>query len=128
SEPQVQLAPDSRLTVKRGTTALVGTGKNIYDYFTLANLMKPCAGLLSTATNVFNTLSPAIAANRCAALQAAGLVTGTTTADMANSAMNALLAAGYQPENNDLQASMYSFAELPVVLSYAGAYGRFSVK
>lgn len=128
SEPQVQLAPDSRLTVKRGATSLVGTGKNIYDYFTLANLMQPCAGLLSTATNVFNTLSPAIAANRCAALKAAGLISGSTTDEMASSAMNALLAAGYQPENNDLQASMYSFAELPVVLSYAGAYGRFSVK
>ena len=128
SEPQVQLAPDSRVTVKRGTTSLVGTGRTLYDYFTLANLMQPCAGLLSTATNVFNTLNPTIAANRCTALRTAGLITGTTTAEMAASAMNALLAAGFQPENNDLQASMYSFAELPVTMAYAGAYGRFSVK
>lgn len=128
SEPQVQLAPDNRVTVKRGTTALVGTGRNLFDYFTLANLMQPCAGLLSTSTNVFTTLSPTIAANRCTALKDAGLITGTTTAELAASAMNALLAAGFQPENNDLQASMYSFAELPVTMAYAGAYGRFSVK
>lgn len=128
SEPQVQLAPDNRVTVKRGTTALVGTGRNLFDYFTLANLLQPCAGLLSTSTNVFNTLSPTIAANRCTALKNAGLITGTTTAELAASAMNALLAAGFQPENNDLQASMYSFAELPVTMAYAGAYGRFSVK
>ncbi len=128
SEPQVQLAPDNRVTVKRGTTSLVGTGRSLYDYSTLANLMQPCAGLLSTATNVFNTLNPTIAANRCTALKTAGLITGSTTAEMAASAMNVLLAAGYQPESNDLHASMYSFAVPPVTLTYAGTYGRFSVK
>ncbi len=128
SEPQVQLAPDARLTVKRGATSMVGTGKTIYDYFTLANLMQPCAGLLSTATNVFTTLNPVTAANRCAALKANGLITGTTTEEMAASAMAALTSAGWQPESNDLQASHYSFATLPVALSYANAYGRFSVK
>lgn len=128
SEPQVQLAPDNRLTVKRGTTSMVGTGKNIYDYFTLANLLQPCAGLVSPTTNVFTTLSPTIAAARCSALQTAGLVTGATTAEQASSAMANLVAAGWQPESNDLQASHYSFATLPVGLSYANAYGRFNVK
>ncbi|HSN79533.1 MAG TPA: 3-hydroxybutyrate oligomer hydrolase family protein, partial [Rhodoferax sp.] len=128
AEPEVQLAPDNRLSVKRGATTLVGTGKQLYDYFTLANLLQPCAALVSPATNAFSTINPTIAANRCAALKANGLVTGTTTAEQAASAMDALLAAGWQPESNVLQASHYSFATLSVGLTYANTYGRFSVK
>lgn len=127
-EPQIQLVPDARLSVKRGATILAGTGKSLYDYTTLANLMQPCAALVSTATNAFNLVSTTIAANRCAALKANGLITGTTSAEMAASAMATLVAAGWQPESNDLQASHYSFATLPVALTYANAYGRFSVK
>lgn len=128
AEPEVQLAPDSRLSVKRGATTLVGTGKPLYDYFTLANLLQPCAALASPTTNAFNTVNATIAANRCSALQANGLVTGTTTVEQAASAMAALIAAGWQPESNVLQASHYSFATLSVGLTYANTYGRFSVK
>ncbi len=128
AEPEVQLAPDSRLSVKRGATTLVGTGKPLYDYFTLANLLQPCAALVSPTTNAFNTVNATIAANRCSALQANGLVTGTTTAEQATSAMTALIAAGWQPESTVLQASHYSFATLSVGLTYANTYGRFSVK
>ncbi len=127
SEPQIQLAPDTRLSVKRGTVSLTGSGKTIFDYFTLANLMQPCAGLVSPASNVFTTLNSAIAENRCNALKVNGLISGTTTAELAASAMAVLNAAGWQAESNDLQASHYSFATLPVALSYANAYGRFSV-
>ena len=42
--------------------------------------------------------------------------------------MDALIAAGWQPESNVLQASHYSFATLSVGLTYANTYGRFSVK
>jgi hydroxybutyrate-dimer hydrolase len=122
------LAPDNRLSVTRGTTTLVGTGKPLYDYFTLANLMQPCAALVSIATNVFNTVNATIAANRCAVLETNGLITGTATAEQAASAMAALTAAGWQPESNDLQASHYSFATLGVALTYANAYGRFGVQ
>ncbi|WP_426146865.1 D-(-)-3-hydroxybutyrate oligomer hydrolase [Polaromonas sp. DSR2-3-2] len=133
AEPEVQLAPDNRLSVKRGATTLVGTGKQLYDYFTLANLLQPCAALVSPTTNAFNTTantpaSSAIATNRCSALKANGLVTGTTTAEQANSAMAKLIEAGWQPESNVLQASHYSFATLSVGLTYANTYGRFSVK
>jgi hydroxybutyrate-dimer hydrolase len=127
AEPEVQLAPDSRLSVTRGANTLVGTGKPLLDYFTLANLLQPCAALVSPATNVFNTVNTAIATNRCAALTTQGLISGTTTAEQAASAMAALEAAGWQPESSDLQASHYSFATLPVALNYANTYGRFSV-
>ena len=128
AEPEVQLAPDNRLSIKRGGSTLVGTGKQLYDYFTLANLLQPCAALVSTTTNAFTTINAAIATNRCTALKANGLVTGTTTAEQAASAMAALVAAGWEPESNVLQASHYSFATLSVGLTYANTYGRFSVK
>lgn len=127
-EPQVQLVPDARLSVRRGNTVLAGTGRPLYDYTTLANLLQPCAALLSPTTNVFNTINPAIAANRCAALKAQGLVNGNTPAEQAAGAMAVLQAAGWQPESNDLQASHYSFATLPVALTYANAYGRAGVQ
>ena len=57
AEPEVQLAPDNRLSVKRGATTLVGTGKQLYDYFTLANLLQPCAALVSPATNALQYAS-----------------------------------------------------------------------
>ena len=128
AEPEVQLAPDNRLSVKRGASTLVGTGRPLYDYFTFANLMQPCAALVSPTTNAFNSVNPLVAASRCTALQANGLITGTTTAEQAVSAMAALQAAGWQPESNDLQASHYSLATLSVGLTYANAYGRFSAK
>ena len=128
AEPEVQLAPDNRLSVRRGATTLVGTGKPLYDYFTLANLLQPCAALVSPATNASNTVNPTIAANRCTALQANGLVTGTTTAEQAASALAELIKAGWQPESNVLQASHYSYATLSVGLTYANTYGRFSAK
>jgi hydroxybutyrate-dimer hydrolase len=128
AEPQIQLVPDARLSVTRGTTAQTGIGKSLYDYSTLANLLQPCAALLSPTTNVFNAVNTTIATNRCTALAASGVITGTTTAQQAASAMANLVAAGWQPESNDLQASHYSFATLPVTLTYANAYGRFSVK
>lgn len=128
AEPNVQLASDNRLSVQRGATTLVGTGKPLYDFFTLANLLQPCAALASPTTNAFNTVNPSIAANRCNALATAGLVTGTTSSEQAASAMANLLAAGWQPETAFLQASHYSFATLPVALTYANAYGRFGVQ
>ncbi len=128
AEPQIQLVPDARLTVRRGANSVVGTGRTLYDYSTLANLLQPCAALASPATNVFNSISTTVAANRCAALQSAGAVTGATTAQQAASAQAALLAAGWQPESADLHASHYSFATPGVTLTYANAYGRFGVR
>lgn len=127
AEPHVQLLADSRLTVKRGASSLIGTGKPLYDYFTLGNLLQPCAAL-STATSTFNTVNPTLAANRCAALQAHGLISGANTAELAASAMAALDAAGWQPESRDLQASMYAFATPSIAMTYSNSLGRFSVK
>ena len=55
------------------------------------------------------------------------MLTATTTAAQAEEALDALLAAGWEPSTIVLQASHYAFATLPVTMAYANAYGRFSV-
>ena len=128
AEPQMQVTPDSRLSVTRGSSTMVGTGRSLYDYNTLANLLQPCAALVSPATNAFNTINANIAANRCAALQSTGLITGADTAAQAASALALLRSAGWQAESDVLHASHYSFAVPAVTLTYANSYGRFGVE
>ena len=128
AEPQMQVTPDSRLSVTRGSSTLIGTGRTLYDYNTLANLLQPCAALVSPATNAFNTINVAIAANRCAALQSAGLITGANTAAQAASALALLRSAGWQAESDVLHAAHYAFAVPAVTLTYANSYGRFGVE
>ena len=110
----------------RGASTLVGTGKPLYDYFTLANLLQPCAALSST-TSAFNSVNPTLAANRCTMLQANGLISGSNTVELAANAMAALVTAGWQSESGDLQAAMYSFATPAIAMTYSNSYGRFSV-
>jgi hydroxybutyrate-dimer hydrolase len=130
AEPQIQLQPNSALTVVRGSgeTAIkmVGTGKSLLDYFTIANLMQPCAALVNPEKNAFNTINATIAANRCTSLKEAGLISGENTNEQASSALAALHSAGWQPESDRLHAAHYSFATMAVTLTYANSYGRFS--
>jgi hydroxybutyrate-dimer hydrolase len=44
-EPQVQLKPDDKVVVQRGTTERKGTGRTLLDYFSFGNLYQPCAVL-----------------------------------------------------------------------------------
>ena len=129
SEPALQLAPDPRLTVRRGTATLTGAGRSLFDYITLANLLQPCAALDPAAVaGPFRTaVDGTTAGNRCLALRSKGLITGNTLAEQAASAQAALLAAGYQPESRDLHAAMYLFATPAIAVTYANALGRFSV-
>jgi len=127
AEPQMQVTPDSRVSVTRGGSTLDGTGRSLYDYNTLATLFQPCAALVSPVTNAFNTINPTTAANRCAALQTAGLITGADTAAQAAGALAVLRSAGWQAESDVLHAAHYSFAVPAVTLTYANSYGRFSV-
>ena len=128
AEPQMQVTPDARVSVTRGSSTLAGTGRSLYDYSTLANLLQPCAALVSPTTNAFNTINPTIAANRCAALQTAGLITGANTAAQAASALAQLRSAGWQAESDVLHAAHYAFAVPAVTLTYANSYGRFGVE
>lgn len=130
SEPNLQMAPDNRLSVTRGARTMIGTGRMLYDYFTLANLLQPCAALAPSVSNAPFRASvvAARAQNRCSALKANGLIAGATVDDQAASALDALITAGWEPESNELHASHYLFATPAIATTYSNAYGRFSVK
>ena len=128
-EPAVGVVANANLRVTRGAVTLVGTGRPLYDYFTLANLLQPCAALSTRAAGSPGAafVPAALATNRCTALKTFGVLTKATTAEQAEEALDALLAAGWEPATIKLQASHYALATLPVTMAYANAYGRFSV-
>ena len=131
-EPQVYPNLPSGLTIRRGSTAVSSFGRPLYDYFTLANLYQPCAAVAPAAlgsAGLIGITTPNVvnAGNRCAALAAQGLVTGTTIDERATDALNRLLAAGWEVDSIPFQASHYSLATLPVALTYANAFAKASV-
>jgi hydroxybutyrate-dimer hydrolase len=133
AEPQVQVNLPSSVVVKRGGNAVVGGGKSLYEYFAIANLYEPCAALATASQNAVGItpillVNTAAATNRCAALAAAGLVTGATTTDQANAALARLLASGWEQESINFMPTHYLFAVLPVEVTYANAYSKSSVK
>jgi hydroxybutyrate-dimer hydrolase len=129
SEPSVALPANPSLSVRRGSRTLVGAGRPLYDYFTYANLMQPCATLSPrTAGSPGAAFVPAaLATNRCASLRAKGLLTTATVAEQAEEALDALLAYGWEAESIKLQASHYAFATPSIAMTYANAYSRASV-
>lgn len=129
SEPNVQPKADERLTVVRAGQRLSGTGKPLYDYFTLANLLQPCAALAQNAANApFRTaINTTTATNRCLALRTQGLISGSTTEELAMSAQALLEKEGFPVEGRELHASMYAFATPSIAATYSNAYGKFSV-
>ncbi len=130
TEPSIALAPGGPLVVRRGNVTMNGNGRPLYDYFTTANLLQPCAALSAAAVGSPGAafVNATIATNRCASLKAKGILTSATTAEQATEAMNLLISAGWQPESNLLHASHYAFATPAIAMTYANTYGRFSVK
>lgn len=133
AEPQINLhAPN--VTIRRGASTVGSHSRPLYDYFTLANLYQPCASQATAAIGNtagligITTPNAAIAANRCEALAARGLVSGTTTTERANDALAKLMAAGWEAESIPFQASHYSLATLSVTVTYANAFARASVR
>ncbi|MCC7217110.1 MAG: D-(-)-3-hydroxybutyrate oligomer hydrolase [Burkholderiales bacterium] len=130
TEPNVVMPPGGNLVVRRGNVTTNGSGRALYDYFTLANLLQPCAALSAAAQGSPGAgfVNTTIATNRCASLKAKGYLTGNTTAELAADAMNQLQAYGWQPESNLLHASHYAFATFSITMTYSNTYGRFSVR
>ena len=129
SEPSIQLRPNPGLTVRRGATRWVGTGKSLYDYFTIGNLYQPCAALAPAAAAGPGSalVTVATAANRCASLKTKGLLAAPDTAGQALESLSILHAAGWQPESDVLHASLYALATPAIVATYSNTYGRFGV-
>jgi hydroxybutyrate-dimer hydrolase len=131
-EPEVQVNLPASVVMKRGTTTITGGGKSLYDYFTLANLYEPCATLATAAAGspLLSTVQGALnqATNRCAALAAKGLITGTTPTEQGNAALAKLLASGWEAEAIPYMPTHYLFAVVPVAVTYANAYAKANVK
>ena len=131
SEPNIQIAPGGNLTIQRGTRPAYTAGSRpLFDYFSYANLLQPCAALATAAAGgpfAFAGGNAFGGGNRCAALATAGLVTGATTQARADDALARLQAFGYEPEAALLHASMWQFATPAIAVTYANTYGRFRV-
>jgi hydroxybutyrate-dimer hydrolase len=130
-EPQIQVA--STATIQRNNVTVAASAKPLYDYTTLAALYEACASQsskVSATAGPFTTgTSNATAANRCATLQAKGLLTATTTSAQADESITRLQQAGWEPESNLLFAShFFSYAATAVAVTYANAYAKASVK
>ena len=130
AEPNVQVDLPSTITIKRGATTVTGAGKSLYDYFTIADLYEPCAALAPASANapLLTSVSVAAATNRCSALAAANLISGSDTTAQATSALNVMLANGWESDSILFMPSHYVFAVLPVALTYANSYAKASVK
>jgi hydroxybutyrate-dimer hydrolase len=136
SEPSAQPASNTGYGVQFAGATVPVMGRSLMDYFTLANLYQPCAALAPTATltelTVYNYMTltgmNARATNRCAALTAKGLLTGSTTAQQAASALQKLRDYGFSADNDTMHNAHYGLGNAPIItMMYANAYGRFGV-
>jgi hydroxybutyrate-dimer hydrolase len=128
--PQIQLAANNAVSVRRGATTAAGTGKVLLDYVTYANLLQPCASLAASVADApgLSLVNATRAGARCAALKAQGLLTASTQAAQADEALALLRAYGWEAESNPLHASHYALATPGIAVTYANAYGRFGVR
>ncbi|WP_422846557.1 D-(-)-3-hydroxybutyrate oligomer hydrolase [Acidovorax sp. M2(2025)] len=138
SEPALELPANPGVTVRRGAAEVPVVGKTLVDFTTYANLYQACAALAPSvsaspyaaafATGFASAALP-IAPNRCAALRGAGLLTAGTLAGQAEEALQKLQAYGWEPESNDLHASLAAFEVAPAVaVTFANSLSRSSVK
>jgi hydroxybutyrate-dimer hydrolase len=112
--------------VQGGGPALFAHSKPLMDYITLVNVFQSCASLAPANATAGLNLAPSPA--RCADLKLKGLLVATTLPDQATEAQKIINDYGILPEQNLVQPG-YSFANVAqsIAVSYANAYGRFSV-
>lgn len=127
AEPQVQPKATPSLSIRRGTTTVSTIGKPMIDYISFANVYQPCAALAVPNSAFAASLPVASMEARCAGLASKNLVSGTTSAERAASALSKMRAYGWEPETDILHLTHYRFAVPAVATTYANAYGRFSV-
>jgi hydroxybutyrate-dimer hydrolase len=112
TEPQVQPKVSTGYTITQAGLPVSAQGKPLFDYSTYAALYQPCA---------------AGSAGRCASLVAKGLLTGADLPTQQADALARLRAYGWLPDSDVLQAA-HAGTNILVAVTYAYAYGKFSVK
>jgi hydroxybutyrate-dimer hydrolase len=134
SEPAIEMPANPGVSVRRGATTLALSGKPLVDFTTYANLFQSCASLStqlagSPFQGTYATAFGFFAGNRCASLKAKGLLAATTTAAQADEALQKLRDYGWEPESNDLHASLAAFEVAPAVsVTFANALARAGVQ
>ncbi len=121
---------DGRFVIRFGSDAPFDpAGRSLYDSITLMSVYAACASLAPGAAGTPFVPPPALAANRCTSLSEKGLVSGTTTAEHAASALAALRAHGYAAAQ-DWGIASHDTLNLWRSLqpTYANAYGRFAIE
>lgn len=131
SEPAVELPASLNVSLQRGSSTPKSFGKPLYDYITQANLLQNCASLATSAAGSPGAVAfyASFNAKRCQSLVAKGIISGATTLDQANDALQKLHDSGWEAESDLLHASHGDY-EVPaaVAVTYANAYARASVK
>ena len=108
-------------------------GRSIYDSMTLMSVYAACAahapGAAGTVQIPGLTAPQAAGLLRCTSLKEKGLVSGTTTAEQAASALSVIRAHGYAAEQ-DWGIASHDTLNLWRALqpTYANAYGRFAIE
>ncbi|HKF99224.1 MAG TPA: 3-hydroxybutyrate oligomer hydrolase family protein, partial [Xanthobacteraceae bacterium] len=126
-EPNINPKFDPRFSIVQGSGApLFAHSRPLIDYITLVNVFQGCADL--APANATAPLNLAPSPQRCADLKTRGLLTATTLADQATEAQKVIYDFGILTEQNLVQPG-YWFAFVPqsISVTYANAYGRFSV-
>ena len=125
-EPQVQVRGDPAVRVLRGDKARANGARTLLDYFTFANLYEPCAVLAMPDAPWADRVTHA--AERCASLKQAGLLATADLAGQAREAQAKLLAYGFDPETEVLNAAGYLIGPDATAAKYASDHGRFGVE
>ncbi len=125
-EPQVQLKPDDRVVVTRGSIERRGSGRTLLDYFTFGNLYQPCAALAVPDIPLRDRIS--FAPNRCASLHDKGLLDADTLEGQAKESLDRMHAYGWDADTDVGHAFGYFVAPDATATKYANDHGRFDVR
>ncbi len=138
SEPALELPAKPGVRVERGGHVVLTTGKPLIDFTTVANLYQACAALAPSIASTpyaagfgagFAGAALPIAPNRCSALVARGLLTGSTMAAQAEESLQILRDYGWERESDALHASLAAFEVAPAVaVTFANSLSRASVQ
>ena len=125
-EPQVQLKPDDRVVVTRGSIERRGSGRTLLDYFTFGNLYQPCAALAVPHIPLRDRIG--FAPNRCASLRDKGLLDADALEGQAKESLDRMHAYGWDADTDVGHAFGYFVAPDATATKYANDHGRFDVR
>ncbi len=131
SEPNVNPRYDSRFTIRQGSgPALRLHSRPLFDYLTLIDLYQGCANLApANATAPLNLTPAALGQNRCASLVRQRLLAAGSLAQQAEQAQRIINRYGILEAQNSVAPGYWaSYVDQAVVVTYANAYARTSVR